>query len=985
MIRLWRKLKEKKKLFLIIGAVLLCVGAFLQYLGLTTQSIQYKPSYYYSANVDAKGNKYIISDGRAEFAVIDNSNTVHWTKNAANVSEFNECGAVVSDLSGNVYVHGMRWSSAGLSLDGEAVLKYSSLGKYEGELFSVAYDKNTVYKPQLFGLSAVENAVSFIQLENKYYKQFTASQGKPAELVKTGSLAHDIQDVAVYKDKMAYISKSGALYVCDDSQNEKLIFQPEAQSFVVPYKLVFSEQGEIFFTDIGNSDIYKANKSGASLLITRAEMDRNFGIPLEKEVLNSISISGNDILCVIFDHFFGTINLQTNSYNLEGAYSYNIINFILSLIKLIAFTVGAAFVVFGIFLSVKMLLQWFIGSKNRTTILLIGSISVTIALIMPGLLGQVRQSLVDAKENELTRIATSVAVSLKTEDLLALNYPADYNSESGKNTRNMISQMLPRIGSGSEIYCNLTKINNGRAYSFFYQDDSIGAFYPLRYEEELALRNLYETGETQLVDEVAAATGSFISVSVPVFDNGAVIGAVEVGMVLGIINGQLDAIMQSVLINTALIVLILIFMIQAIMSFYNDKKELKVLRSKNEKPFSVDSLRLCMLICSFAYNMSTAFLPVFMENLYNPSLPFGQYTAGALPLTMNIFLTGVAALLCTVITRKWGVRNSLLMGVACVFIGDLLTATAMSYWPAFSGIMLNGIGAGFVFAILFVVIAQAKPEEQGKGFSAYNGALMCGMICGTLAGASIAESFSQNKVFFCALVMWALLFLVIVFVGNRFTSAKIVVQPMKNKPKDFSFGKFLFSPSVFLFIILVQFPFAAADGFSYYFVPVFGAQQGLTEQEVSLLMVLNSLASVFIGDWLTQFFVGKYKNRSMYLATAILSVAIVIFAASPSITTLVIAILVIGIARSFGQPAQDTYICSLKATQRYGTQRGLGVYNFLQNVGNSTGTSIFGFITELAYSTGSGLLAGFGIFAAIGTGLAWLHGILFSKSNKKLK
>ncbi|MFZ3130523.1 MAG: hypothetical protein WA125_05320 [Desulfosporosinus sp.] len=115
------------------------------------------------------------------------------------------------------------------------------------------------------------------------------------------------------------------------------------------------------------------------------------------------------------------------------------------------------------------------------------------------------------------------------------------------------------------------------------------------------------------------------------------------------------------------------------------------------------------------------------------------------------------------------------------------------------------------------------------------------------------------------------------------------------------------------------------NSFTYYYVPIFAQGQGLGENESCMLIV---------------------------------------------------TLIMIGIANSFGSTSRVEYFTSSKEANAYGQERAIGIYNFVDNIGESAGPMV------LASIIPTGFLGGIIKLVSIFTGMNGLFG-LSRLENKK--
>jgi len=88
------------------------------------------------------------------------------------------------------------------------------------------------------------------------------------------------------------------------------------------------------------------------------------------------------------------------------------------------------------------------------------------------------------------------------------------------------------------------------------------------------------------------------------------------------------------------------------------------------------------------------------------------------------------------------------------------------------------------------------------------------------------------------------------------------------------------------------------------------------------------------------------------------------------------ALIILGIAASFGKPSQQAYFLSRKITKEYGEDKAMGIYNFSENIGESLGPMVFARLVGASFMN-------FATFLGTITGLGTLHFVLNRKELKE--
>ena len=468
-------------------------------------------------------------------------------------------------------------------------------------------------------------------------------------------------------------------------------------------------------------------------------------------------------------------------------------------------------------------------------------------------------------------------------------------------------------------------------------------------------------------------TGSYIYVRVPVIaDDGEVTCVIEVGTTSEVISGKVDEMRQSVMITLVLVILIVILLFGEILSFFDLKAKYKKkeVHQKNEMPLHL--LRLGIFITYMAFNVSSSFLPVYAASFVTDQLGIPKELAASLPITLNLAFIGLTSLFCAKILERLSFRTVFVGSAVICMAGDLMLFLGQGYYWIVLGLILNGMGVGFITNSAYMFLAGSSQEEvQKEGFSLFNAGSLAGINCGMMIGASLAENLGQRLVFCCSAGAWLLVAVLFFIMGKHIPR---IQRERKQREKA---GKFRVLKMPFMYMLLIQFPYIIINSFVFYYVPIYGDEHGFGESIVCLLLMLNSLCSVFLSVVMTNYMSRKYKENSIFISSIIAYAALLLFGWNNSVVMLVIVLIMLGIAGSFGNAVRQLYFIQLPEVKQYGEESAMGIYNFMDNIGESAGPILFGSIFSRAYA-----FTGLAAFVAVSGIINGIY-VLFNKKHGK--
>ena len=141
--------------------------------------------------------------------------------------------------------------------------------------------------------------------------------------------------------------------------------------------------------------------------------------------------------------------------------------------------------------------------------------------------------------------------------------------------------------------------------------------------------------------------------------------------------------------------------------------------------------------------------------------------AASLPVTLNIFVIGAASLICQKLTVKLGIRKLAVLSGICSFAGNAMLFIAPSYIAIVAGLILDGVGVGFMTNAVYILISQiADYENRMEGLAVYNSTYLAGINFGVMLGSLLAVQFGQRIVFVFVCTVWVVLVGIIMSIGH---------------------------------------------------------------------------------------------------------------------------------------------------------------------------------------------------------------------------
>lgn len=929
-----------------------------------------------------------ITDNKVEFELVGDGSA----------QNFYQAESVVTDSSGALYVHSITWDESGFILSNEKIVKFDSNGNYVDTLYNLDYESSKIVnKHTLFNLRVVEDGVEFISADTKGFKINHVSFDKKHELKSEYSFSDAITLIQNYDVDSAsgniYMADKRGAILCANSEGISTYYQLEKNSKHTPYDVSVGSDGSVYFTDIYEVSINKILKDGSvQKILTKDQLypDGNIGKNdglFYTVTINSVKFDNGDNKDVISTIYgdtgiysvtdSGEVILNQSEFRQSDTYLFR---------EIVAYILVGICIIGLLYILTRGIILFIINSKNikliyKIEIIIITMMTIASAISIYALLPQFTDIYTDQLSKNLLSISNMVANTIDTDAIQNINSNTDYMGKDYKKIMNQLNDTLIKKQDEYGILgAQLEKYEDGVGYSIAFPDNSISSYYPLDSYSTSIDQRIYESKEPD-VQNMNITGGSFICARTPIFNSdGDVIAVINVGKDNLILSSQVRKLVLDVVTNLILILIIAIFLINEVIAFINqrtvfkkDKDNPNEIYTINNRPIPMHMLKLFIFICAMALNFSSSFLAVYTTKIYANELGISSTIAGTIPLLINAAFIALSALICPIILKKINFRTLAIIGAISATSGDLMIACLNNYQFAVIGLLLNGLGYGILFNSLSTYIGQLGAEKRADGFSRIDSSRTTGVACGTIFGAFLAELIPYNKVFFFSAALWALTIVLGIYLGKYLVGRAINEGSSEGKISSI---KFISSLRISSYILLLSIPYTIISSFLYYYVPIYGENAGLSTKQVSLIMILYLMVTIFLATPLTKFAQGMMKKNSVYVAIILSMFALMIIGLYDNIYILLLGLLMLGLASSFGNNVNMTYFLDEKRSKEYGEENALGTYNFLSNLGGSTNFLIFGAILA------GGMASGMATLSGVVLGAAALYKVAFDRKAK---
>ena len=372
----------------------------------------------------------------------------------------------------------------------------------------------------------------------------------------------------------------------------------------------------------------------------------------------------------------------------------------------------------------------------------------------------------------------------------------------------------------------------------------------------------------------------------------------------------------------------------------------------------------------FGVELSRSFFPLFVRDLYDPSLGIDESIAIALPMSVWVVAMLVTTPMVLIAIRQWGVRETLLVGMAPTSIGLIATAFAGGFIELIAWRCLTAAGFGLVTATILVRLAMTAPQRRrALNLGVFVTAAGGGSVCGTAIGGILAERIGYPNTFLVGAV--------IVFVAMGITlgflspgeGAGNGAEPRGRVHQRGSL-RIYGSPRFIAFMGLSALPSRIVlAGFLFFLVPLYldslgfgGAAIGRTMMTYFVVLLILNQAAALIADRFQ-------KHGVLILAGGVASaVGCLLFVSTAEIWPLVIAIALIGLGQSLVMTPQVAVLPAYfrRETDEFGTGAITAAFRVVERGGSVLGPLIAGVVVATEGLEQAGRWIGYGVLVTTG-------------------
>ena len=558
-------------------------------------------------------------------------------------------------------------------------------------------------------------------------------------------------------------------------------------------------------------------------------------------------------------------------------------------------------------------------------------------------------------------------MAVDAEAVDRIRHVKHYMNEDYQAVLKQLQQTITREGKiDPGTYSGVYKVFGDKLSALAYHDGLRGIFYPYDYQYGQSIyAKVAATGEPY-VGEIVDIYGVWLNGVIPLANaQGETIGFLEVGVDQSAHREANRALFQSTLIDLAMVLFVLLFVFFEI-GFFSSRVLDRPERGDEAagQRYDEGALRFVSFLAITGVFLSASFLPLFSKSLAPAvgRIPFDVIIG--LPMVIETLCGAVIALLYGHVRIRAGIKTDVILACLAIAAGMVATALAPTFERLIAGRVLVGMGMGLLMIAFRTYFLIEKDEgRKESGIIALTAGVVAGINTGSVSGGMLAARLGMQSVF---LMQAALLVLAagaaLVLIRNRRRAL-----PAGPSSAALSPWTFLRDRAVWSFFFFIFLPVTACGLFLGFLFPLFAEAQGHTTNEISLAFMLFGAASVYLGPALTRLTTALFgARRAMPVGALVMTGALLLFAFFQTLAAAYATIILFGLTESFLFNQGLSYYSSLPGVRRFGEDKAMGVYNVFESSGEALGPISFGLAVGLSLGLGiAAIAATLGACAAI--------------------
>lgn len=937
----------RKKLALILGAACLLLAALCWVFRPLFTDAPFSTAYAFDGPSGVfpgeSGRLYIIDQGKKTVLITDGQGKLLRSIDCGTDgdSEPYYASLVAEGADGSIYVADTRYAGQGTRISQERIFRYDADGENGTCIYLIDYEAIEQEAPLQYGnilslreengalvfTRKTDNGLAVCQLDLASGRLQSAGYDLPGQYISDA-------DAEPGTLRPIFTNRLGQVCTVTDGATEVLLDEGRTSW------MLCAEEGRIYYSDIAaNAVLCYDLETGREEIVLEAP-----------DILYGVQTAGGRLYTT---DYMGYYMLEDGEASYVDALTYSQ--------PLLRCALWAALFLGGLLaVAVAYLLLAPALHRPKSELFQRMAIVLGVSLCMGCLVGYITITQMVSNQKatvmeQLNLFCDILVENTDTEALANIDSLADYKGEDFNQVKEPLDA-LTRMGyeNGMYYYYAIYSTDGEIIYTIMDFEETLPARYPVYAYGEEGYTEVLAEGESVEFGGDVSSYGSWAFVLKPIRDAaGTPIAIMEVGTNLDDLDSQIQELVKEVALTILSMAVVLLMIIVEII-FYAEHRERKRKNLALPGLAAQFPLRLLIFLAYLVDCMQDAFVSILANQLYTPILGIPQSVGAALPLSAQVFAAAVMAFLGGGLSRKVGVKKTLVGGFLLEITGCLLCGAGGTYFSLLGGKAVIGMGLGLIIVSLNAIAARGEDEaESAKAFTDISAGTLAGVTAGAGVG-SIILSFGHYSMVYFAGAAILLIGLALSFSGRDYK--EVAVAKAK---EEVGFFRFLFNRQVITFLLLMLLPFLMGLSFREYFFPIYAAELGMSETMIGRLYLICGLLVIYAGPQLTGKLIARLGGKwTVTLASALIIAAPLLYVAIPTLATTIVGVLLLSVAISFGYAAQSTYYSELPSVEHYGGGRAMGIYSLFENIGQTIGPMIYGLAMMLGYRSGLGLIGG---------------------------
>lgn len=937
----------RKKLALILGAACLLLAALCWVFRPLFTDAPFSTAYAFDGPSGVfpgeSGRLYIIDQGKKTVLITDGQGKLLRSIDCGTDgdSEPYYASLVAEGADGSIYVADTRYAGQGTRISQERIFRYDADGENGTCIYLIDYEAIEQEAPLQYGnilslreengalvfTRKTDNGLAVCQLDLASGRLQSAGYDLPGQYISDA-------DAEPGTLRPIFTNRLGQVCTVTDGATEVLLDEGRTSW------MLCAEEGRIYYSDIAaNAVLCYDLETGREEIVLEAP-----------DILYGVQTAGGRLYTT---DYMGYYLLEDGEASYVDALTYSQ--------PLLRCALWAALFLGGLLaVAVAYLLLAPALHRPKSELFQRMAIVLGVSLCMGCLVGYItiNQMVSNQKATvmeQLNLFCDILVENTDTEALANIDSLADYKGEDFNQVKEPLDA-LTRMGyeNGMYYYYAIYSTDGEIIYTIMDFEETLPARYPVYAYGEEGYTEVLAEGESVEFGGDVSSYGSWAFVLKPIRDAaGTPMAIMEVGTNLDDLDAQIHALVKEVALTILSMAVVLLMIIVEII-FYAEHRERKRKNLALPGLAAQFPLRLLIFLAYLVDCMQDAFVSILANQLYTPILGIPQSVGAALPLSAQVFAAAVMAFLGGGLSRKAGVKKTLVGGFLLEITGCLLCGAGGTYFSLLGGKAVIGMGLGLIIVSLNAIAARGEDEaESAKAFTDISAGTLAGVTAGAGVGSIILSFGHYSMVYFVGAAI-LLIGLALSFSGRDYKEAAVA-----KAKEEVGFFRFLFNRQVITFLLLMLLPFLMGLSFREYFFPIYAAELGMSETMIGRLYLICGLLVIYAGPQLTGKLIARLGGKwTVTLASALIIAAPLLYVAIPTLATTIVGVLLLSVAISFGYAAQSTYYSELPSVEHYGGGRAMGIYSLFENIGQTIGPMIYGLAMMLGYRSGLGLIGG---------------------------